>query len=227
MMIALPNHDRSFTCTLFWPFKGADSFEAVQTDAGVRAFFGKNYPDAVGLMPGLVEDYQNNPISSLVTVRCAPWFHQDKVVLVGDAAHAIVPFYGQGMNAAFEDCVELWDCMDEHQSDRAEAFRTYYQRRKDNADAIADLAIANFLEMRDHVASAGFRMRKRTERVLHRLLPRWYTPLYNMVTFTRIPYAEARRRAGRADRLLRAVTWLLAIVAALFVLGMLWGIERA
>jgi kynurenine 3-monooxygenase len=208
MMIALPNRDRTFTCTLFWPFTGANSFEAVQTDDEVRSFFELNFADAVGLMPTLVEDYRRNPIGSLVTVRCAPWLHQDKVVLVGDAAHAIVPFYGQGINAGFEDCVALAHCLGATPSDRRAAFEAYERRRKVNSDAIADLALANFIEMRDRVASPAFRLKKKTQRLLHRVLPRWYTPLYNMVTFTRIPYAEARDRAARAERVLHVTCWV-------------------
>jgi kynurenine 3-monooxygenase len=223
MMIALPNRDRTFTCTLFWPFAGANSFEAVQTDDQVRSFFEANFPDAVPLMPTLVDDYRANPIGSLVTVRCSPWFHQDKVVLVGDAAHAIVPFYGQGINAGFEDCVTLAECLGASPSDRQAALEAYMRRRKVNCDAIADLALANFIEMRDRVASTAFRLKKRTQRVLHRVVPRWYTPLYNMVTFSRIPYAEAGRRAARAERALHVVGWILLVAVMLVVLGVLWG----
>ncbi len=221
MMIALPNKDRSFTCTCFWPFTGPDSFDAVQTADEILLFFKKHFPDAVPLMPRLVADYQRNPTSSLVTIRCAPWYYRDTVVLAGDAAHAVVPFYGQGINAGFEDCVLLADCLAEHRSDRGQALKTYYQGRKIHADAIADLAVVNFLEMRDHVASARFRMKKRTERMLHRLLPRWYTPLYNLVSFTLIPYAEAVRRTRRVKRVVRivaAVLFGLVLAAALWVL---------
>ena len=216
MMIALPNKDRSFTCTCFWPFTGPNSFVALGDDDEILSFFKRHFPDVVPLMPTLVADYKRNSTSSLVTVRCAPWYHRDKVVLAGDAAHAVVPFYGQGINAGFEDCVLLTEALKEHGSDREGALQTYYQGRKVHADAIADLAIANFLEMRDHVASARFRMKKRTERMLHRLLPRWYTPLYNLVSFTRIPYAEAVRRTRRAKRIVRiaAVVLVLLVLAA-------------
>ena len=223
MMIALPNPDRSFTCTLFWPFAGTNSFAAVQTDQDVRRFFETHFPDAVGLMPSLADDYQRNPVGSLVTVRCAPWFHGDTVVLVGDAAHAIVPFYGQGINAGFEGCVALADCLRDSPTDRRAAFEAYFRRRKVNTDAIAEMAIANFFEMRDRVASLAFRLKKKTQRVLHRLLPGLFTPLYNMVTFTRIPYAEARRRAERAEGALRVVGWVVLIAVLLLVLGVLWG----
>ena len=222
MMIALPNNDRSFTCTCFWPFAGPNSFEALTTEKEIRDFFTAHFPDAVPLMPTLARDYLANPTSSLVTVRCAPWFHGGTVVLAGDAAHAIVPFYGQGINAGFEDCVLLADCLAEHGSDHEAALRSYYEGRKAHADAIADLAIANFLEMRDHVASVGFRMKKRTQRILHRLMPSWYTPLYNLVSFTLIPYAEARRRAARADRVLRAVGWTALVVLFLVALAAVW-----
>jgi kynurenine 3-monooxygenase len=222
MMIALPNQDRTFTCTLFWPFRGANSFAALCTEDDIRLFFEAHFPDAVGLMPTLVDDYQRNPVGSLVTVRCAPWFHRDKVALVGDAAHAIVPFYGQGINAGFEDCVLLADRLRDASSRKA-ALEAYFRGRKANSDAIADLALANFIEMRDSVASPAFRLKKKTQRILHRVLPRFYTPLYNMVTFTRIPYAEARRRAARAERALHVVGWILIIAIMLLVLGVLWG----
>jgi kynurenine 3-monooxygenase len=223
MMIALPNRDRSFTCTLFWPFHGPNSFEEVQGAETIRAFFSKRYPDAVPLMPTLVEDYETNPTGSLVTIRCAPWHWRDRVVLVGDAAHAIVPFFGQGMNAAFEDCVLLVERLDEHRAERTRALETFFEGRKPDADAIADLALDNFIEMRDRVASPLFRLRKRVERVLHRLLPRWYTPRYNMVSFTRIPYADAQRRARRADRVLNGVGWIVLAAFMLAILAILWG----
>ena len=126
MMIALPNPDGSFTCTLFWEFKGPRSFATTKTDDDVRRFFDEEFPDAVPLMPALLEDFRENPTGSLVTIRCAPWFYKDKVALVGDAAHAVVPFYGQGMNAAFEDCVVLDECLAEFPDDRERAFAEYF-----------------------------------------------------------------------------------------------------
>ncbi len=225
MMIALANADRSFTCTCFWPFAGRNSFGALRTPNEVSAFFRENFPDAVPLIPGLAREFLGNPTGSLVTVRCAPWHHHGRVVLVGDAAHAIVPFYGQGMNAAFEDCAVLADCMKQDGSDRAAAFEAYFQQRKVNADAIADLAIENFVEMRDHVASAAFRLKKRGERVLHRFIP-GYMPLYNMVAFSLLPYAEARRRARRHARAIRNAGWGIALLALAGILVALWGIAR-
>jgi kynurenine 3-monooxygenase len=201
MMIALPNPDGSFTCTLFWEFEGPRSFATTKTDDEICDFFRGEFPDAVPLMPTLLQDFRDNPTGSLVTIRCAPWFYRDKATLVGDAAHAVVPFYGQGMNAAFEDCVVLDECLEKFPSDRERAFAEYFVRRKENADALADLAISNFIEMRDKTASKTFRAKKKLDHLLEALLPGIYLPLYTMVTFTRIPYAEAARRAQRQDRI--------------------------
>ena len=211
MMIALPNPDGSFTCTLFWEFEGPRSFATTKTDDAVRRFFDEEFPDAVPLMPMLVEDFRQNPTGSLVTIRCAPWSYQDKVALVGDAAHAVVPFYGQGMNAAFEDCVVLNECLQKFPDNRERAFREYFSRRKANTDALADLAIGNFIEMRDKTASKTFRAKKKLDHLLERLLPGIYLPLYTMVTFTQIPYAEAARRARLQDRIVFASILALAL----------------
>jgi len=202
MMIALPNPDGSFTCTLFWEFEGPRSFATTKTDDDVRRFFEEEFPDAVPVMPNLLDDFKNNPTGSLVTIRCAPWFYKDKVALVGDAAHAVVPFYGQGMNAAFEDCVVLDECLAGFPEDRQRAFAEYFQRRKVNADALADLALENFIEMRDKTASKTFRAKKKLDHFLEAALPGIYIPLYTMVTFTRIPYAQAAKRARFQDRVI-------------------------
>ncbi len=217
MMIALPNPDGSFTCTLFWEFEGPRSFATTKTDDDVRQFFEEEFPDAVPLMPTLLEDFKNNPTGSLVTIRCAPWCYKDKVALVGDAAHAVVPFYGQGMNAAFEDCVVLDECLEKFPNNHERAFAEYFSRRKENADALADLAIGNFIEMRDKTASRAFRAKKKLDHFLEAALPGIYLPLYTMVTFTRIPYAEAARRARLQDRIVYAS--LIAITA--FLIGIL------
>ena len=218
MMIALPNPDGSFTCTLFWEFEGPRSFASTKTDDDVRRFFDEEFPDAVPLMPALLEDFKNNPTGSLVTIRCAPWYHKDKVVLVGDAAHAVVPFYGQGMNAAFEDCVVLDECLAEFPDNRERAFAEYFARRKENADALADLAVENFIEMRDKTASRTFRAKKKLDHALEAALPGIYLPLYTMVTFTRIPYAEAAQRARRQDSIIyTGLTLISAIIVALLI----------
>jgi len=212
MMIALPNPDSSFTCTLFWEFEGPRSFATTRTNDDVRRFFNEEFPDAVPLMPQLLEDFRQNPTGSLVTIRCAPWFYRDKTCLVGDAAHAVVPFYGQGMNAAFEDCVVLDECLAESPDDRQHAFAQYFQRRKQNADALADLAIGNFIEMRDKTASRVFRAKKKLDHFLEATFSGIYLPLYTMVTFTRIPYAEASKRARIQDRLVYGAIFCLLLI---------------
>ena len=212
MMIALPNPDGSFTCTLFWEFEGPRSFASTKSDDDLRRFFEEEFTDAIPLMPSLVDDFKQNPTGSLVTIRCAPWFYQDKVALVGDAAHAVVPFYGQGMNAAFEDCVVLDESLARFPGDRERAFAEYFRNRKENADALADLAIRNFIEMRDKTASKIFRAKKKIDHFLEVILPGIYLPLYTMVTFTRIPYAEAARRARRQDGLVYGSLVILSIV---------------
>src|SRR5438067_4336752 len=218
MMIALPNPDGSFTCTLFWEFEGPRSFATTKTDEDVRRFFGEEFPDAVSLMPTLLEDFRDNPTGSLVTIRCAPWFYRDKVCLVGDAAHAVVSFYGQGMNAAFEDCIVLDECLEKFLDNRERAFAEYFSRRKENADALANLAIGNLIEMRAKTASKTFRAKKKLDHVLEAALPGIYLPLYTMVTFTRIPYAQAARRARLQDRIVYAGL-IATIVLIVFLLA--------
>ena len=228
MMIALPNHDGSFTCTCFWPFDGPRGFSALGTPGEVVRYFGETFPDALPLIPGLAQDYFRNPTSSLVTVRCAPWHHRNRVVLLGDACHAVVPFYGQGANASFEDCAVLADCIRESPQDLERAFARYEALRKENTDALAELAIENFLEMRDRTASRVFLFKKKLEKGLHRLFPRWYLPLYSMVTFSTIPYAEARRRAARQDRWVKRWAGAAGVLILLLVLWLLAGAkERA
>jgi kynurenine 3-monooxygenase len=223
MMIALPNPDGSFTCTLFWEFEGPRSFATMKTNDDVRRFFEEEFPDAVPLMPGLLDDFRDNPTGSLVTIRCAPWFYGDKACLVGDAAHAVVPFYGQGMNAAFEDCVVLDECLQNFPQNRDRAFVEYFRRRKENADALADLAIGNFIEMRDKTASKTFRAKKKLDHALEAVLPGIYLPLYTMVTFTTMPYAKAAKRAQIQDALVYASLFLIAVSLGAV---MLWLVAR-
>ncbi|HEY6111415.1 MAG TPA: FAD-dependent monooxygenase, partial [Chthoniobacterales bacterium] len=218
MMIALPNPDGSFTCTLFWEFEGPRSFATTKTDDQIRRFFDEEFPDAVPLMPNLLEDFKTNPTGSLVTIRCVPWFYRDKVCLVGDAAHAVVPFYGQGMNAAFEDCVVLDECLAKFPQDRHRAFAEYFARRKVNADALADLALQNFVEMRDKTASKTFRARKKLDHFLEAAFRGTYLPLYTMVTFTRIPYAAAARRARVQDAIVHGALVGLILLATILIL---------
>ncbi|PYI61298.1 MAG: kynurenine 3-monooxygenase [Verrucomicrobia bacterium] len=221
MMIALPNPDGSFTCTLFWEFEGPRSFATTKTHDEVRDFFREEFPDAFPLMPTLLEDFRQNPTGSLVTIRCAPWFYKDKVALVGDAAHAVVPFYGQGMNAAFEDCVVLDECLAKFPDNRERAFAEYFSRRKENADALADLAVENFIEMRDKTASRAFRAKKKLDHLLEALLPGVYLPLYAMVTFTRMPYAEAARRARLQDRIVTGSVAIIVLAIAVLLVRLM------
>jgi kynurenine 3-monooxygenase len=213
MLIALPNLDGSFTCTLFFALDGAnDSFAALQgrgpdADADgarrARAYFERVFPDALALMPTFDEDWRRNPTSSLVTVRCQPWTHAGRTLLIGDAAHAIVPFFGQGMNAGFEDCRVLMEILDETDDDWARALPRYERARKENGDAIALLALENFVEMRDKVADPGFLLQKKIEKHLAGLRPDLVTPKYTLVTFSpHIPYSEALRRGRVQDAVL-------------------------
>jgi kynurenine 3-monooxygenase len=157
MMIALPNPDRSFTCTLFWPNGGTAAFASLTSAAAIRRHFEEVYPDVPPIAPTLVEDYLANPVGLLGTVRCEPWHTWGRVLLIGDAAHAIVPFYGQGANCAFEDVVELDRCLEECDDDWGAAMSAFYRRRQTNVEAIAQMALENFVEMRDKVASPVFR----------------------------------------------------------------------
>jgi kynurenine 3-monooxygenase len=199
MMIALPNPDGTFTCTLFFPFEGQPSFQTLRDDPAIRNFFMSNFPDAVKLMPGLLEDFHSNPTSSLVTMKCFPWV-RNKTLLIGDAAHAIVPFYGQGMNAGFEDCRILNQLLAQHQDDWNIVLPEFQRLRKPDTDAIAQLALDNFIEMRDLVADADFLLRKKIEAKLHELYPDQWIPLYSMVTFNEnIRYSDAYS-TGRKQR---------------------------
>ena len=202
MLIALPNIDGSFTCTFFFPFEGQLSFESLDNKNKVHEFFRQQFPDAVELMPTLLDDSMSNPIGSMVTIKCTPWYVTNKVVLLGDAAHAIVPFFGQGMNCAFEDCTYLDECVARHGSDWENVFREYETLRKVNADAIADLALENFVEMRDHVANPKFVLKREVEQALQARYQNRFIPKYSMVTFHRIPYAVAREKGRMQDTIL-------------------------
>ncbi|NIR49958.1 FAD-dependent monooxygenase [candidate division KSB1 bacterium] len=202
MLIALPNLDGSFTCTLFFPFEGEFSFETLNTEEKVLSFFKAQFPDAVPLMPTLQEDFFANPTGSLVTIKCAPWFVEDKALLLGDAAHAIVPFFGQGMNCAFEDCTYLNHCIEKYGTDWQKIFPEYQSLRKANTDAIADMALENFIEMRDRVADAQFLLRKDVEFALEEKYPNRFIPRYSMVSFHRIPYATAYERGEIQEEIL-------------------------
>lgn len=205
MMIALPNPDRSFTCTLFWPTHGTASFASLGSPAAIERHFAQHYPDLLPLAPNLVDEYLHNPVGVLGTVRCDPWQVNGTIGLLGDAAHAIVPFYGQGANCAFEDVVELDRCLDECADDWSAALPLYQHRRQDNAEAIAQMALANFVEMRDRVASPLFQLSRRVEHTLERALPGRYVSRYELVSFSTTPYAEVRRRVRYQHQVLGAV----------------------
>lgn len=205
MMIALPNLNGSFTCTLFFPYQGEESFEQLKTEADVVTFFEKQFPDAVPLMPDLVAEYFRNPIGALATIKCFPWAHQDKILLLGDAAHAILPFYGQGMNAGFEDCTVFNQLLEEHPGDWQTIFNTFQQLRKPHTDAMADLALYNFLEMRDKVADPRFLLQKKIESKIHALYPQHWVPLYTMVTFSDTPYADAKAAGERQEEIMSRI----------------------
>lgn len=202
MLIALPNIDGTFACILFLPFAGEESFERLATAAAIEEFFKERFPDAARLMPQLAEDYSGNPTGAMVTVKCLPWHVAGRSLLLGDAAHAIVPFFGQGLNCGFEDCTCLLQLLDEHGADWERVFREFEESRKVNTDAIADLAIENFVEMRDRVADPRFLFRKKVELALEAKFPGRFVPKYAMVTFHRIPYSVALERGVKQDRIL-------------------------
>ena len=202
MMIALPNVDGSFTGTLFLPFEGkANSFQQLQTDEQALAFFHQHFPDSIPLIPGLLEDFRNNPTAGLATIRCLPWCYEDKVLLIGDASHAIVPFYGQGMNSGFEDCAILDELMEAHQDNWSHIIKAFNQERPKDTNAIADLALRNFVEMRDRVADPRFLLRKEIEAYLNEKYPEDFLPLYSQVTFSHIPYSHALAEGLAQDAL--------------------------
>ncbi len=205
MMIALPNLDGSFTCTLFLPFEGEQSFENLNSTENITAFFNQYFPDAVPLMPSLLEDFNENPTSSLVTIRCNPWHYKDSVLLMGDASHAIVPFYGQGMNSGFEDCTILDNLIGEKDGDWHEIIETFNDTRIKDADAIADLALRNFVEMRDLVGDPMFLLRKKIAAHFHKKYPKDFIPVYSMVTFSNIPYSEALAESKAQDQLFEKI----------------------
>jgi kynurenine 3-monooxygenase len=206
MLIALPNIGGSFTCTLFFPFEGDPSFASLNTKEKVKSFFEKTFTDAVPLMPALADDFFNNPTSSLVTVKCYPWIREDKFALIGDAAHAIVPFFGQGMNCGFEDCSVLNKLIDKHADNWNLILNEYQQLRKPDGDAIGELALNNFIEMRDKVADPKFLLQKKIEAKLHEKYPDKWIPAYSQVTFSpQIRYSDAFRNASRQEQIMQEI----------------------
>jgi len=191
MLIALPNLDGSFTCTLFMPFEGENSFASLTDRKKVEEFFAMNFPDSTEVISKLAEDFFNNPTSTLVTMKCFPWTYEDKVALIGDACHAIVPFYGQGMNAGFEDVSVLYEMIEVYGDDWKKIFSEYQTSRKPNADAIAELSYRNFMEMSSKTADEKFLLQKKIEKRFSTKYPEKWIPLYSRVTFSHRPYTEA------------------------------------
>ncbi len=204
MLIALPNPDGSFTCTLFFPFEGENSFGTLQTPAQARSFFETEFGDALALMPDFDEEWTANPTSSLVIIRCYPW-HRGKTALIGDASHAIVPFYGQGMNSGFEDCTVFNQLMEEHGDNWPEILNSFERNRKPDADAIADLAMRNFVEMRDLTGQKAFLLQKKIEAKFSDKHPDKWVPLYSMVTFSHTRYSEALRIGKKQDAIMKEI----------------------
>jgi kynurenine 3-monooxygenase len=204
MLIALPNADGSFTCTLFLDFEGEVSFEALKTQEAVKHFFETYFADLLPMIPDYMEQFFANPTSSLVTVRCSPW-NKGRVMLIGDAAHAIVPFYGQGMNAGFEDCSVLMRLLDQYEDNWNLVRPAFQEERIPDANAIAELALRNFVEMRDLVADPAFILRKKIEGKLNEMMPDKWLPLYSMVTFTDIPYSRALALGQQQDAIMERI----------------------
>ena len=202
MLIALPNNDCSFTCTLFFPMAGATSFKTVKTEKDILDLFQSQFPDAIKLMSTLVEDFQSNPTGDLASVYCKPWHFGDKALLIGDAAHAVVPFFGQGMNASFQDCSALAQLMDQIEDDWPAIFNAFSSTQVKNGHAIADMAIENYLEMRDHVNDTEYKKKRNVELKLERMFPGRFIPRYSMVSFHQIPYSEVYQRGGEQFKII-------------------------
>lgn len=210
MLIALPNIDGSFTCTLFLAYDRSlgeeNSFENIDSEQKLYLFFDKQFPDVLEMMPHLNDEFFNNPTGSLITIKCYPWSADGKVCLLGDSCHAMVPFFGQGMNAAFEDCTYLNEHIGNFRTDWANIFDEFQKKRKPDTDAISELARENFIEMRDLVARPVFQLKKKIEAELQKKYPGKFIPKYSMVTFHRIPYSEALRRGKVQDDILNKLS---------------------
>jgi len=204
MLIALPNMDGSFTVTLFLGNEeGNYNFKNLDSESKITTFFEAQFPDALALIPNIAQEFANNPTGALGTVKCSPWSYKNKTLIMGDAAHAVVPFYGQGMNASFEDVVVFDEILDKELGDWESVFKTYEKARKEDTDAIADLAIDNYFEMRDHVANPLFKQKRKIEMDLEKSFPTEYYSKYSMVTFNEnIPYAEAMKKGRAQDKAL-------------------------
>jgi kynurenine 3-monooxygenase len=198
MLIATANHDGTFTCTCFMPFEGETSFSSLQTEEQMTDFFSEQFEDLAPVVPWMVQSYARNRAEPLITTRCAPWYYRDRAVLIGDACHSVYPFYGQGMNAALEDCRVLDECIGRFpEGDWEAAFRAFQTARKRHTDVLAELSAQNFVELSQNVNSPRFVARKKIDLVLNRLFPERWIPLYTLVSHTTMPYADAVERVQR------------------------------
>lgn len=204
MLIALANEDGSFTCTLFMPMKGDKSFETLTTKAAVNDFFKTTFPDFYALMPGIADAWDSHPLSALAIIRCYPWTH-GKTALMGDAAHATVPFYGQGMNCGFEDCTVMYELMQKHKEDWPKVFAEYQVLRKPDGDGVQDLSLENYFVMRDYVADPKFLLQKKIEAQFSKKHPEKWMPLYSQVTFSNIRYSVAYQQGKKQDAIMKSV----------------------
>lgn len=206
MLIALPNFDGSFTCTLFMPFENdVYCFKNLDSKEKVNHFFNEVFPDFYQMMPNVADAWEDHPLSSLALIRCFPWT-REKLALMGDAAHATVPFFGQGMNAGFEDCSVMWELMHKHQENWPIIFKEYEKSRKPNGDAMQDLSLKNYLVMRDKVMDPMYQLQQKIERRIHDLYPNQYFPLYSMVSFSDIAYQEALQKGtAQGDLVLKMI----------------------
>jgi kynurenine 3-monooxygenase len=205
MFIAMPNMDGSFTCTLFLPFEGEVSFGKINTKEEAKRFFNDYFPDVTPVIEDLTSDFFNNPTSALVTIKCYPWTYWDKVALVGDSAHAIVPFYGQGMNAGFEDIYALNKIIGTYGDDWAQIFSVYQTERKPNADAIAELSYRNFMEMSCMTADPSFILQKKIEKRFAQKYPDKWIPAYSRVTFSNKPYVDALANGDAQEEIMKQI----------------------
>jgi len=222
LFVSHPNRDGSHTLTLFLPFEGEDSFATVQTPAEIERFLGKYFPDLVPLLPGFLDDWLTHPTGSLITTRTAPWSFGDWAVLIGDACHAVYPFYGQGMNSAFEDCCLLLGELDRQPRQVGAAFQAYELKRRKHTDVLCELSKANFDELRQKVQSPWFVWRKRLDVALNRLWPKAWLPLYTMIAHTTIPYADALARARRQEQIVATSLVGMGALLALSAVVSIW-----
>ena len=204
MLIALPNNDKTFTCTLFMQKFGKNSFESIQSKQEIFRFFDKNFTDIIDLIPNIDKYFINNPLGNLISLDARNWFHKDKACLIGDAAHAVVPFYGQGMNASFEDCVKICNIIDSNKNWES-IFSTFNKERKKDADAISDLALKNYDTMKKHVLDQTYLDKQKLGFQLYDMFPDYFIPEYIMVSFTNIPYSIVKYRSSIQDKILDTI----------------------